>query len=279
MRPIALATALLVSAVAAYYSILGLTLIFVGAFWPVVVMGASLELAKVVGTSWLYRNWSATPRTIRYYLTSAIVLLSLITSIGIFGFLSRAHSDQGLVSGEAVSKLMVYDEKIKTAKENIEADRKQLKQMDEAVDQIMARSTTEEGAAKSNAVRKAQARDRNTLAKNIEANQKLIAALNEEAAPLRAEVRKVEAEVGPIKYVANFLYGETDPRVLERAVTWMIVMIIIVFDPMALALLIAANTITPNTNKTSLPEIQIPLKRKRKSDTVEIGANSIMRME
>ena len=126
-------------------------------------------------------------------MTIAVVVLMLITSMGIFGFLSKAHNDQTLVSGDVGSKIAIYDEKIKTAKENIEADRKQLKQMDEAVDQIMGRSTDEKGADKANIVRKSQQRDRIALAKDIETQQKLIASLNDEAAPIRAEVRKVEA--------------------------------------------------------------------------------------
>jgi hypothetical protein len=166
----------------------------------------------------------------------------LITSMGIFGFLSKAHSDQSLVSGDVQSKIAIYDEKIKTAKENIEANRKQLKQMDEAVDQVMGRSTDEKGADKANNIRKSQQRDRSALAKDIEANQKLIATLNDEAAPIRAEIRKVEAEVGPIKYIAKFIYGDAgaDENMLEKAVTWIIIMIVIVFDPLAVIMLLAA---------------------------------------
>jgi hypothetical protein len=161
--------------------------------------------------------------------------------MGIFGFLSKAHNDQTLVSGDVGSKIAIYDEKIKTAKENIEADRKQLKQMDDAVDQIMGRSSDEKGADKANAVRKSQQRDRSALAKDIEANQKTIASLNDEAAPIRAEVRKVEAEVGPIKYIAAFIYGTSpDESMLERAVTWIIILIVIVFDPLAVIMLLAA---------------------------------------
>ena len=177
----------------------------------------------------------------KYYMTIAVVVLMLITSMGIFGFLSKAHNDQTLVSGDVGSKIAIYDEKIKTAKENIEADRKQLKQMDEAVDQIMGRSTDEKGADKANAVRKGQQKDRVTLAKDIETQQKLIASLNDEAAPIRAEVRKVEAEVGPIKYIAAFIYGTApDESMLERAVTWIIILIVIVFDPLAVIMLLAA---------------------------------------
>jgi len=164
----------------------------------------------------------------------------LITSMGIFGFLSKAHSDQSLISGDVQSKIAIYDEKIKTAKDNIETNRKQLKQMDEAVDQIMGRSSDEKGADKANAVRKSQQRDRQALAKDIETNQKLVASLNDEAAPIRAEVRKVEAEVGPIKYIAAFAYGSTDEAILERAVTWIILLIIFVFDPLAVILLISS---------------------------------------
>jgi hypothetical protein len=166
----------------------------------------------------------------------------LITSMGIFGFLSKAHNDQNLVSGDVQSKIAIYDEKIKTAKENIEANRKQLKQMDEAVDQVMGRSSDEKGADKANNIRRSQQRDRSALAKDIEANQKLIATLNDEAAPIRAEVRKVEAEVGPIKYIAKFIYGDkgADENMLEKAVTWIIIMIVIVFDPLAVIMLLAA---------------------------------------
>jgi hypothetical protein len=175
------------------------------------------------------------------YALVAVTILMIITSLGIFGFLSKAHSDQTLVSGDVQSKIAIYDEKIKTARENIEADRRQLKQMDEAVDQIMARSTSEGGADKANAVRKSQQKDRSSLAKDIETQQKLIAGLNDEAAPIRAENRKVEAEVGPIKYIAAFIYGANpDANILERAVTWVIILIVIVFDPLAVVMLLAA---------------------------------------
>ncbi len=237
---LALVSGLTISVVAEYYSILGLTTIFPAAVIPVVIMGIVLGIGKITATLWLKQNWDIAPWSLRVYLSTAIIILMLITSMGIFGLLSKAHSDQSLVSGDVLAKIAIYNEKIKTAKENIEADRKQLKQMDEAVDQVMARSTTEEGASRSNAIRKAQARDRSALAKNIEANQKLIATLNDEAAPLRAEIRKVEAEVGPLKYIATFVYGETDNTILEKAVTWVIIIIVFVFDPLAVILLLAS---------------------------------------
>jgi hypothetical protein len=236
-----LAVALLIETVGAYYSITGLAAIFSGAVVPILIMGGSLELGKVTAAVWLKNNWDRAGTTYKMYLLPAVAMLMLITSMGIFGYLSKAHNDQNLVSGDVQSKISIYDEKIKTAKENIEADRKQIKQMDDAVDQVMARSTTEGGADKSNAIRRSQARDRASLAKDIEANQKIIAQLNDQAAPIRAEVRKVEAEVGPIKYIAALIYGANpDANILEKAVTWVIMIIVAVFDPLALVLILAA---------------------------------------
>ena len=255
MAYLALLSGLFISAVAIWYSIAGLTSIFAAAAIPIMVMGTALEVAKLVAASWLKQNWKFAPRSLKIYLTSATAVLMLITSMGIFGFLSKAHLDQSLVSGDVQSKISIYDEKIKTAKENIEADRKQIKQMDDAVDQIMARSTTEGGADKSNAIRRSQAKDRAGLAKDIEANQKIISQLNDEAAPIRAEVRKVEAEVGPIKYIAALIYGSNpDANVLEKAVTWVIILIVIVFDPLAVSLLLAAQFSFEQLKRKTAPE-------------------------
>ncbi len=238
---LALLSGLSISAVAIYYSVAGLVSIFSAAMVPIVVMGVTLEISKLIATMWLKINWTRAPYFIKAYMSAAIVVLMIITSMGIFGFLSKAHSDQSLVSGDVQSKIAIYDEKIKTARDNIENSRKQLKQMDEAVDQVMARSKDERGANNANTIRRSQQRDRTAIAKDIEANQKLIATLNDEAAPIRAEVRKVEAEVGPIKYIAAFVYGDNpDANLLEKAVTWVIIIIVAVFDPLAVILLLAS---------------------------------------
>jgi hypothetical protein len=204
-------------------------------------MGVVLEVSKLIATIWLKLNWQRAPFFIKAYMTTAVVILMIITSMGIFGFLSKAHSDAGLVSGDVMAKISVYDEKIKTAKDNIDANRKALRQMDEAVDQVMGRSTSETGADKAVAIRRGQAKERARLQSEIAAEQKAIAKLNEERAPIAAEVRKVEAEVGPIKYIAAFVYGDnTDANVLEKAVTWVIIIIVAVFDPLAVILLLAS---------------------------------------
>jgi hypothetical protein len=231
---------LAISLVAEFYSIIGFTAIFAAAQIPVIIMGIVLGVGKIAATLWLKQNWKIAHWLVRTYLLTAIAVLMGVTSMGIFGFLSKAHSDQSLVSGDVMSKIAVYDEKIKTAKENIDANRKALKQMDEAVDQVMARSTTETGADKAVAVRRAQQKERARLQSEIQAEQKAITALSEERAPIAAEVRKVEAEVGPIKYIAQFVYGESDKDLLEKAVTWVIIILIVVFDPLAVILLLAS---------------------------------------
>jgi len=237
----ALLSGLTVSAVAIYYSVAGLVAIFSAAVIPIIVMGVALEISKLAGTVWLKQNWTRAPYFIRAYLLAAIAILMLITSMGIFGFLSKAHSDQSLVSGDVQSRIAIYDEKIKTAKDNIDANRKALRQMDEAVDQVMGRSSDEKGADKAVGLRRAQQKERVRLQSEIAAEQKIVAAVSEERAPIAAEVRKVEAEVGPIKYIANFIYGDNpDANILEKAVTWVIIIIVVVFDPLAVILLLAS---------------------------------------
>lgn len=236
-----LVVALSLSLVAAWYSIAGLTAIFAAAAVPIIIMGGIMEVAKITVTVWLHEYWQYAKRSLKVQLSASVVLLMFITSMGIFGFLSKAHTDQALVSGDVGAKIAIYDEKIKIAKDNIEANRRALTQMDAAVDQTMSRSNDEKGADKAVAIRRSQQAERGRLLKEIEAEQKKIAALNDEAAPIRAEVRKVEAEVGPIKYIAALIYGDSpDTNVLEKAVRWVIIILVIVFDPLAIAMVLSA---------------------------------------
>jgi hypothetical protein len=237
-----LIVAVLISAIAAYYSVVGLTAIFAAAVVPVMIMGGALEAGKIVATVWLHNNWQRVSMAFKLYLIPAIIFLMLLTSMGIFGFLSKAHGDQSLVSGDAMARVAIYDEKIQISKDNIEANRKALKQMDEAVDQVMGRSSDEKGADKAVQIRRSQQKERVRLQSEIQAEQKTITALGQEAAPLRAEFRKIEAEVGPIKYIAALIYGDAaSQNMLEAAVRWVIILIVIVFDPLALTLILAGN--------------------------------------
>ena len=241
LSAITLLIALSLSSIAAWYSIIGLTAIFASAVTPIIIMGSVLEIAKVVVTVWLHEYWARCRLAMKLYLVPAVAMLMVITSMGIFGFLSKAHSDSSLVSGDVVAKIAVYDDKIKTAKDNIDANRKALKQMDEAVDQVMARSSSETSADKAVAIRRGQQKERARLQAEIASEQKIISQLSEERAPIAAEVRKVEAEVGPIKYIAALIYGDDpDNNLLERAVRWVIILLVVVFDPLAIMMVLAA---------------------------------------
>jgi hypothetical protein len=248
---------LAISGVAVYYSVIGLTAIFAAAFVPIIIMGVTLEVSKLIATIWLKQNWRHTPFLIKSYLMAAILVLMIITSMGIFGFLSKAHLDQTTPNSEIAAKIALVDEKIRVERDSIETARRALRQLDAAVDQVLARSTDERGAANSANLRRNQTRERTQLQNDINKAQKNIDLLNEERAPLATQLRKVEAEVGPIKYIASFFYGISDQTVLEKAVTWVIITLIIVFDPLAIILLLASQISFENFRKRKLEAKQL----------------------
>ena len=263
------ATALALSAVAAYYSIMGLVAIFAAAALPIFIMGSLLEVSKLVVASWLYRSWREIPFLMKSYFTVALVVLMMLTSMGIFGFLSKAHLDQAVPTGDVSAKLALIDEKIKTEKENLNANRAELNQLDSQVNETISRSgnSTNNGASngtsgieRSIAIRRAQQKDRARILTDIGTTQTKIAKLNEERAPIASEVRKVEAEVGPIKYIAALIYEETASEdILEKAVRIVIMMIVLVFDPLAVLLLIAANWQMRKDEREELVHPTVPL--------------------
>jgi hypothetical protein len=250
-----LAVALTISLTAAFYSIAGLTAIFAAAFWPIVIMGSVLELGKVITTVWLHKYWDRVAVQFKLYLVPAIGILMLITSMGIFGFLSKAHLDQAVPAGDISSQVQIFDDKIKTERDNIEAARKALKQMDAQVDEKLSRTTDDRGAERAVQIRRAQSKERNNLQNEISSAQKKISSLQEQRAPIASQARKVEAEVGPIKYIAALIYGDNpDANLLEKAVRWVIILIVLVFDPLALVLILAADqTFTWHRPRQRLP--------------------------
>ena len=229
------------SAIAAFYSIAGLMAIFAAAVIPIAIMGSVLEMAKVTVTLWLHEYWRDAKWLMKGYLCIAVVILMMITSMGIFGFLSKAHLDQAVPTGAVSDQVSMIDEKIKTQQDNVDSARRALAQMDSQVDQMLGRTTDDHGAERSNQIRKNQARERGTLQNDIAKAQKEVARLKEERAPVAKELRKVEAEVGPIKYIAALIYNDKpDETMLEKAVRWVIISIVLVFDPLAIMMLLAA---------------------------------------
>ena len=254
LSTLTLIVALSLSAIAAWYSILGLTAIFAAAVIPIIIMGGALEVAKVTTTVWLHRYWNKASWTFRLYLVPAVIALALLTSMGIFGFLSKAHIDQGIPTGDQAAQVSLLEEKIDNERQNIDAARSLLKQMDDAVIGITASKDkdikqrdgsvfSQSGAERAVAVRRSQAKERAELTRQIEEAQSRILKIQEEKAPIASQLRKVEAEVGPIRYVAALIYGDNpDANTLERAVRWMIILIVFVFDPLALILVLAATS-------------------------------------
>lgn len=250
-------TAIALSGVAAFYSVIGLAQIFPGSYWPIIIMGSVLEAAKLVTVSWLYNNWNVTTRWMRYYFLIAVILLMGITSMGIFGYLSKAHIEHSTSLSPLIEKEMIYDAKIKIQKETIEANRKNLLQLDATVDQVMARSSDERGAERSNQIRKAQQKERIRAADEIARAQTEIQKITEEKSPISLEIKKAESDLGPIKYVAEVVYETQDRDLIDKAVRLVIFIIIVVFDPLAVLLLIAANQTYRKNNKDKKQKVKV----------------------
>ena len=255
---LALITALAVSSVSAYYSIIGLTTIFSSQFWPIVIMGSVLEVGKLVTASWLYRNWNITPLLIKTYLTIAVLLLMFITSMGIFGFLSKAHIEQSItINSGAAEKLKIVAARIETEKQAIQDIEKQIQQIDAALSKMTDRGQ----AASSLRAADQQRKTRDALVKRKDDYVKNISAYTEQRISLETEVKKMEAEVGPIKYISELIYERAEQSNLERSVRIVIVILVLVFDPLAIVLLIAASIglrgkeELTNTNKPGILEI------------------------
>ena len=187
LSTLALVVALTLSAIAAWYSVVGLTAIFAAAVIPIIIMGGSLEVAKVVTTVWLHRYWDKCKWAMKTYLTGAVVVLALVTSMGIFGFLSKAHMDQGIPTGDVAAQIQLIEEKINIQKElivsertNIEAARKTLSQMDAQLTARLDRGDSEAGVERAVQIRAQQRRGRTALNSEISSAQKRIETYNKE---------------------------------------------------------------------------------------------------
>ena len=232
---------LAISVVAAWYSIVGLMAIFAAAKIPIAIMGAVLEVGKLLTASWLYQFWDKTNTLLKSYFTIAVVVLMFITSMGIFGFLSKAHMDQTLTVGDNSLLIERIDRKIDREKVKITDAETVVAQLDKTV-QVLIDYDRIRGPSGAIAVRESQNDERASLSNIIDQAYSKIDTLSVEKLELDKEQLELEAEVGPIKYIAAFIYGdELDKTLLERAVRWIIITIIFVFDPLAVLLIVAAN--------------------------------------
>ena len=231
-------SAISISVIAAGYSIIGLATLFAGAVIPIIAMGSALEVGKLVAASWLYNNWdSDVPRLLKAYLFGAIVVLIFITSMGIFGFLSKAHLDQVKPTSSNNIKIQLLNNQINQQQTIIDRSQKTLDQLDKALDVYIENEFVTRGLKE----RQKQEEERQQLNTAIKNASDEISKLSNEKGSLTLEQDKIEAEVGPIKYVAELIYGENAEGNFDKAVRIVILILIFVFDPLAVLLLIAAN--------------------------------------
>ncbi len=237
-RWLILTTGVALSVVSAWYSVTGLVAIFAGASLAIIILGGTLEFGKIILASWLYRNWKYIPFLMKTYFTSALLILMLITSMGIFGFLSKAHLDQVAPSGDVVAKIERIDDSISRERARVARAEQQLGQLDKAIDSIIDRNNRAQTALQ---LRNQQKKERDTLAAEIKDAQKNIDTLLDERSPLLKATRAIKLEVGPIRYVSELLYGTDGEKDLEAAIRIMILLLVMVIDPLAVLLIIAAS--------------------------------------
>ena len=231
-------SAISISLIAAGYSILGLATLFAGAYVPIIAMGSALEVGKLVAASWLYHNWRRNiPKSLKTYLFTSIIVLVFITSVGIFGFLSKAHLDQVKPTAGNTEQIALIDKKIKQEEKIIERAEKTLAQLDKALDVYIDKEYVSRGLKERNK----QKEERDLLNKSIDEAMAKIADLNNSKSSINIEQLKLEADVGPLKYVAELIYGDNAKDHFDSAVRIIILILIFVFDPLAVLLLIAAN--------------------------------------
>ena len=235
---IVLGVALAISGVAAFYSIVGLMAIFSASALSIAVMGSVLEVGKLATASWLYQNWKKVPRFLKYYLTGAVVILMFITSMGIFGYLSKSHIDAGTGTSELYVKLERLESNIESERKSISRAEGQLEKLDFALERYIELNAVSKGLRK----RDEQKPERDALSQTVNESQDKIDIYLDERAEIQLKIKSFEVEVGPLKYISALLFGESDSvNYLDIAGRYVIILLIFVFDPLAVLMLIAAN--------------------------------------
>lgn len=234
-----LLTALSLAAVAGWFSIVGFMAIYAGAPMAALIMGAVTEVAKLVTISWLYRNWKYSNWRLKAPLIYFTVALMVATSIGVFGFLSKGHLEQGAGTIDNSAKIEQLNYQINREKSLIADNEKVIGQLDATVNSFLGKDRTD----RSLSVRKSQAPQRKQLRDESDAAQKRIDTLSADKFKLESEIRSLQLEVGPIRYIAELFYGveENATKNIESAVRLFTLLIVSTLDPLAVILLIAAN--------------------------------------
>jgi hypothetical protein len=257
---LALGTSLVIAGIAAYFSVLGLATIFAGAWLSVVIMTGVLEFGKIVTAAYLHLFWERL-NYMKYYLTLSVFILMLITSLGIFGFLSKANIEQTL-KGDSFSLEMSIIEK------RIEGEEGKLERLEtrlEGLDLVISTAQPKDR----NYIDRRQKEERDLIAQDMNVIIEQVVKYNEELMPLKREQLMQEGEIGPIKYVAEVIYGQEESvKYLDNAVRWVIFALIFVFDPLAILLLITSTSLIARKIEKDKPKvvenryvIQVPKKK------------------
>lgn len=253
MTIITLLSAFFISSIAAWFSVAGLVAVFPGSPIAISLMGAALELGKLVAASWIYRFWDSANKLMRVYFVTAIIVLSFITSIGIFGYLTKSYAEGTQDLGNNSEQIVLLDNQIEQEQLIVDDARKTIQQMDVAIASL---SNTERSAERAIRLRATQRNERVSLNETIRTGNKKVSELRAEKAKLNAGQRTLETEVGPIKYVAQLVYSSDDATTIDKAVRLLTLMLIFVFDPLAILLVIAAN-MTAKMNREENKKVKI----------------------
>jgi hypothetical protein len=247
--------ALSISCVSAFYSISGLTAIFPGAVLAVIVLGIALEVGKLSAVAFLHSHWKTAPFLIKTYLVIAILILMFINSMGIFGLLSKAHITQQVANTSQMSTIELVQEKIENEKAAIANDDTQVGIIDKAITKLTETGRAGTALQQSSGQRK----QRDALTKDKLAHQSTLDDLNGQRVIKEASNKALEADFGPLQYLADFVYGKANPDQLGIIVRWIISIIVFVTDPLAIILLVSASFSLSNRKKnlTSLDNASI----------------------
>ncbi len=249
-------TGLLLSVVAGFYSVIGLAMIFSGAYWPVIALSSILELAKLVAVSWMYRYRQFAGRFFRLYFYSAILVLMVITSMGIFGYLTRAHVESESTYATAqltLQEIQQRGDQLIDERTQLNTELRTLNEQSNQLVKQLGDARRLRGSQGAVAVQRDMATRRNTLLTDLTRVNTDLASVQKERVTIETETNAATADIGPLRYVAQALYGTDDVTTVRQSVMILTGILMIVFDPMAIMLLIAANILFLRTSSSASP--------------------------
>ena len=260
---LALATSLMMAGIAAYFSVIGMGIIFAGAYLSTIVMMSALEFGKIVTAAYLHLFWNQL-NYMKYYLALSVFVLMLITSLGIFGFLSKANIEQTLQGDSYTLEMSIIDKRIESKESQLQRLEDRVANLDNIIDTARPQDR--------NYIDRRQKDERIEIANGIDIIVDDIVKLNSEKLPFQRLQLEQEGEIGPIKYVAEMLYGQDDAnKYIDNAVRYVIIAIIFVFDPLALLLLITATGLLASYKEPEQPRIVVRVPKKSINKTTFKG--------